>query len=481
MFLKRKTIWNILKVAISNVIILISSILVGFLLPKIVNIQDYGYYKTFTLYASYVGLVHSGITDGIYLKYGGKSYEDLESEKSIFRTFNLVVLLLDLFFSTSLFVSSLFIAEQNIKFILIALATFLIVNNMVGHFQIISQITNRFNELAIKNSIQSFLTIILIVSIWFFYHQYNYSISYKLYTILYIAIIFGSLLYYLVRYRSIVFGRRARLSESKQDIIKLIKIGLPLLIANLCTGFILTIDRQIVNIFWPVSVSNDYSIYAFAYNLLSLVTIAISAISTVLYPTLKNTNQELLKSNYSNLIDGMLSLGFICLLLYFPLCLFIEWFLPKYIDSLKIFRVVFPGIVLSSTISVVIHNYYKVVGKNTRFFIYSLLILLLSLASDIAVYFIFKSTISISVASVFCIFIWFMLTDVFLVKRYSLNCFKNYSLIAVLLLSFYLVTLINNYYIGFGVHVATTLFVVYIYHYRHINSFVKTRFFGRKA
>ena len=56
MEIKSKTIKDILKVTFSNACILLSGILVGFLLPKIIDQVDYGYYKTFTLYIAYIGL-----------------------------------------------------------------------------------------------------------------------------------------------------------------------------------------------------------------------------------------------------------------------------------------------------------------------------------------------------------------------------------------------------------------------------------------
>ena len=66
-----------MKVTTSNIIKLFAGVVVGFILPKIIGVSDYGYHKTFTLYATYVSLLSFGIVDGIYLKYGGKNYSDL--------------------------------------------------------------------------------------------------------------------------------------------------------------------------------------------------------------------------------------------------------------------------------------------------------------------------------------------------------------------------------------------------------------------
>ena len=59
---------DVFKVSASNVVKLLAGALVAFVLPKLIGVSDYGYFKTFTLYATYVGLFHLGICDGIYLK-----------------------------------------------------------------------------------------------------------------------------------------------------------------------------------------------------------------------------------------------------------------------------------------------------------------------------------------------------------------------------------------------------------------------------
>ena len=69
---------NLVKVVFSRVVSLFSSIIVGFLLPKMFSITDYGFYKVFTLYATYTALLHFGFVDGVSLKMAGKDYRELE-------------------------------------------------------------------------------------------------------------------------------------------------------------------------------------------------------------------------------------------------------------------------------------------------------------------------------------------------------------------------------------------------------------------
>ena len=72
---------DLFMVAFSNFVILISSIITGFVVPKILGVVGYGYYKIFTLYLSYSALMHLGYVDGVLLTFAGKEYNELSQEK----------------------------------------------------------------------------------------------------------------------------------------------------------------------------------------------------------------------------------------------------------------------------------------------------------------------------------------------------------------------------------------------------------------
>ena len=64
----------------SNLISLIVSTLVVMVIPKLIGIEDYGYWQLYIFYSSYVGFLHFGWNDGIYLRYGGEKYKDLDKK-----------------------------------------------------------------------------------------------------------------------------------------------------------------------------------------------------------------------------------------------------------------------------------------------------------------------------------------------------------------------------------------------------------------
>lgn len=450
---KGLTIKDIFKISISNVAILLSGVLVGFLLPKIIGVTDYGYYKTYTLYATYVGMFHFGISDGIYLKYGGKDYEALERDK--FRYYSKAFILIEAVIAVALAIFSMLVLRNEYRFIFLFLSIYLLFHNITGYYQSISQATSRFNELSSRNIIQSVLISIAVIGLWILHRHTGTELTYRTYTILYSFIVVALALWYMSTYRDITFGKSVVDASIRKDISYFIRIGFPLMLANLCSSLILTLDRQFVNILYD---TDTYAIYAFAYNMLSLVTTATSAIATVLYPNLRRTNESILKKQYSSLVGIILCVVFACLIIYFPMNLFVNWYLPKYADSLEIFRVIFPGLAISSAITIVMHNYYKTLGINFKFFIKTIITLAVSAAANVVAYYAVGTTVSISWASIITMIFWYFLVEIYFVKTYRIKWVRNFSYMIIMMVAFYVISTIQNqwfamviYFVAFSI------------------------------
>lgn len=462
----KKTIGNIFKVAVGNIVKLLSGVLVGFLLPKIIGVTDYGYYKTFTLYAAYSGLFAFGMADGIYLKYGGKNYDDLD--KSKFRFYTVFYFFLELISSVVIAVLSLVFLNGEIRYIFICLAIYIIFNNITNYFQIISQITGRFNELSVTTLIHSFLTVFTLILFWMFNRFSPYVVTYKSYMVLYIFITAILALWYIFAYRDITFGKQGKINA--KDIFEFIKIGAPLLIANLCSYMIFALDRQFVSVLFD---TDTYAVYAFAYSMLGLITTALSAVSTVIYPTLKRTDKETLQNNYSLLVEIVLVCVFACLLIYFPLCWFVPWFLPRYTSSLIIFRIILPGLAVSSAVTIVMHNYYKTMGQETNFFIKSIIVLFVSAVANYIAYKIFKTTQAISIASIIVLILWYIFIESYFVYHNTIKRIKNFTYLILMSAGFYLITCFELWWAAMLIYFVFLFVVTYLFFYKDINKFVR--------
>ena len=63
-----------------NALNLIISVFMVIALPKILTMEDYGYWQLFLFFFSYIGFFQFGWEDGIYLKFVGCKYEELDKK-----------------------------------------------------------------------------------------------------------------------------------------------------------------------------------------------------------------------------------------------------------------------------------------------------------------------------------------------------------------------------------------------------------------
>lgn len=369
---------------------------------------------------------------------------------------------------------SVFFLKSDEKIIFIMIGLMFIPNNLTGYFQQISQATQRFTEYTIRNVVKSVGNIIILVILFVMYKN-NYQVTYIHYILLFILINYFLFGWYIFTYKDIVFGEYSKVNKKKKEIISFIKIGFPLMISNLCATLILTIDRQFVSILFPI---NDYAQYAFAYNLLALVTMGISAISIVLFPMLKQEKIEDLSEKYDKYISMIILLVGTMLILYFPLKMIINIIIPKYNESLIFFKIIFPSLISSSALTAIMHNYYKSIGENVLFFRKSIIILVISIIANIIAYFLSKSMIGFSVATIIVTLIWYIYTEQTLVKKMSVKWKKNLIYQILIMFIFYLLTgIVNNTLISMSLYIIIFILISYIFQKKNLknilNKFIK--------
>jgi len=449
---KRKAfLKNVLVVLFSNVVSVASGVLIGFIIPKILGVSEYGYYKTFTLYCSYIGVLHFGFLDGIYLKFAGQKYEEIDKEK--FRTYTRFLFCLEGIVSLFFLLTSLLFLNTTYFLILVFVSLNIFALNITTYFEYISQITMKFKRMTVRNVIKCSLNIVSVVALFLLFRFNGAVIHNSIYIVIVLFINYVMAFWYVLSYRDIVFGKGSGFRKEKSVIFGFFKIGIPLLLSNLVAQLVFVVDQQFVQITFD---NDTYSIYAFAYNMISLITIATTAISIVLYPTLKTINEETIAKNYSKLNSYLLIFVAFCLISYYPLVLIVNHFLPNYTGSLNIFVIILPGVLISSSITVIKYNCYKTFNKIKIYFIKSMIVLTLAILADVLVYLMFKTVESISIVSIAVLFVWYILIESYFVKAFKVNWIKNLLYLVIVIGSFYGLTLIPNIYVS-----AISYFFVY--------------------
>ncbi len=462
---KKRAFKDIFLVALSNIVGILCSLLTGFVIPRILGVQEYGYFKTFTLYAGYIGLFHFGFCDGIQLIFAGKKYDELNKQK--FVTYTRFFIVFEAIVALIVALVSLFSLQGNYKFIFLCISVNLILQNVMTYYQYVLQCTQRFKEYSFKNVVYSVLTALGVIGMWVIY-KYGDSalVTFKTYVIILLVVYFIMTAWFILKYRDITFGKGAPFKDTWADIRKCFVLGFPLLVANLCSGLILNFDSQFVNLYFS---NETYAIYAFAYSVLGMATRLISAVTIVIYPIIKNSSLEKLKDNYHVLVLILLIFVFGCLALYYPLVPVVYWFLPKYTGSLVIFRIILPGLVLSSVVSVIIQNYYKSLGKPGLFFVFSAITLVVSIGLNFAAYYLFKTTEAISWASIVTLLLYYFLTQGPLVRKVKVEWKKNTAYILLMMVCFYLCFLIQRNWLSFIVYVVSFLLLTFTFYQKEIS------------
>ena len=460
---RKRFLGNVLIVLLSNVFSVVSGVLIGFIVPKMMGVTEYGYYKTFTLYSSYVCVLHFGFIDGIYLKFAGKKFEELDKER--FRTYTRFLFLIESIITLLVAFSSLFFIGTNLFLIILFVSLNILATNIVTYYEFITQITMRFKRTTIRNVIRCSFNILSVAVMFLLYRYCNVVIYNYTYAIITLSINYILAIWYIITYWTITFGKSTKMLDEKGEIISFFKIGIPLLLSNLVAQLVFIVDQQFVNIAFDV---DTYSVYAFAYSMIGLITIATNAVSVVLYPTLKTISEDSITRNYSRINAWLLMFVALCLISYYPLVIIVTNYLQKYIGSLPTFLIILPGVMISSSISVIKYNCYKTFGKINNYFIKSVTILIIAIIADLIVFFIFKDTKSISIVSIFVLLAWYIIIELYFIRAYKVKWIKNLLYLVLIIIGFYGISFVPNIFLAMSIYFVFYLMVTFTLYFEEI-------------
>lgn len=427
---------DVLVVEAGNLFVLLSSVMVGLVVPKLMGIVNYGYYQIFTLYMTYTALLHAGFIDGVLLVHGGEYYDAIDKKRfrlstKFFAAFQAVVSIL-VIAAACLFMKGIY------RYIFIMVGADTMVTNITKYYQYVSQATMRFREWSLRKVLQAGFKIAIVL---FFILQHRLGrideLSCVSFTAAIVVVDTLLLIWYVYTYREISFGEALPLRGNWQGLSVYFKCGITMTIAYEISTLIFSLDRQFVSVLYD---TGTYGIYSFAYRLVYMVTTVVSAVSTVLFPTLKRKSKEQVIGAFDTGMALISIVVFAAMAGYYPLCLFIRYFLGEYTQSLAYFRILFPGIALHSCISAIIFNYYKVLDKNILYFGICCFVLGFAAASNYGLHLIIKTPAAFSAASILTLFVWYLASEGYLVRKYHVKWVRNLVYICVMTALFYAAT-----------------------------------------
>ena len=459
---------NIINLMISNLISLMISVLSSFITPVILGHDGYGYYKIFSLYTTYVPLLHIGFIDGILIRNAGKKLEDISFKK--FRTYTLFLLIFELFLSIvmSIFACLINIPQIN-REIIIAIAIYSFLLNALTYFQFFSKCIMRFSELASIARLQSFINLFFLLLALYLYKFTAFNVNVTYYMFYMNFAVFILLCYYLVRYKKIILGERKTMASQFKNIRVFFRVGFAIMISYQITMVMVNADNQFISMFFKVS---EYGKYAFAYSLAALLLTVFNAVSSVMLPYMKKAGKSAVVSNHDSNIAVMNAIVFFVIASYYPIAWIVNNFIASYSESVQYLSIVFPGVGITCIVQSYIFNDY-IMAKKIKDFCY---ISLANLVFDFAVYYIgFRlshSTLKIALLSIPLLMIWYLTLEWFMNAESGVKFIKNFYYLMIMAFAFIVISHISNIWISLMAYVITYVAVTLAFYFKTFKTII---------
>lgn len=382
---------NISYTLSSNFLVLLVATLVTLLLPKVLGFQDYGYYQLYLFYTSYVAILHLGWCDGVYLRYGGESYANLDKNKFKGQFISLVILqiLITLLFTAVVFSFKLDDQDKVIVLLLSILNIFIL--NSRAFLTLVLQATNRMRDYSVILISDRIIFIALVVILLL-----KRVDNFEFYILADLSSKFISLIVSMIKTKEITYDKNTSLKWDKKESILNIKSGINIVFANFAGALIIGTVRFGIQNNWSVGVFGKVSLTLSISNMLMVF---VNAISLAIFPILKRVDESKYRETYSVTRTLLMPLVFLALVSYYPITFILSKWLPQYIESLRYAAIVFPIVVFEAKVSLLTNTYLKAIRKEKSIFKINFASALLSLVGTfISVYLLdslFLSVISI--------------------------------------------------------------------------------------
>jgi O-antigen/teichoic acid export membrane protein len=435
----------------SNLISLIISTLLILIVPKLIGVNDYGYWQLYLFYSSYVGFLHFGWNDGIYLRYGGKEYKDLNKDL-FFSQFWMLFVFQIVIGVIIIALSIAFATDPNKLFIFNITALCMLLMNMKALLVFVLEGTNRIKEYAQITLMERVLYCILIL--------FFMLIGIREFKVLIIADIIGkfiALVYAAYCCKEIVFKKVSAFYFNLKETWENISVGIKLMFANIASMFIIGIVRFGIERNWDVATFGKVSLVMSVSNMMMVV---INAVGIIMFPVLRRTKEDKLAPLYSTMKTFLMVPLFGLLVVYYPLAVILPAWLPQYAEGLMYMALLFPMCLYEGKMALLINTYLKTLRKERLMLGVNLASVVLSAILTILFTFMFKN-LSLAIVSIVILLAFrSAVAEIFLSRILGVSVVKDIALEMVLSIVFIVAGWFIGSWSGAGLYLAA--YVVYL-------------------
>lgn len=407
---------NLMTAFLAQVISLMASVSMSFILPKFLGITEYSYWQLFIFYIGYVGFFHFGFNDGIYLRLGGQKFEELD--------FNMIGTQFKLFISIEFSVCLAIIVVANFsltnperRFIWVFTGIYLLLNNLATCLGFIFQAVNKTKVFSISSIIDRIFVLFFIMFL-----LWRRQTDFKPFIVTYTLSKAISLIYCIWMARKIIFSKLVNIHKTLADMWLNFSIGIKLTIATIMSMFILGIGRIMIDHIWGIEAFGKISL---SLSLSHFFLVFIQQVSMVLFPALRRTENVQQKKIYNMIRTYMGLLLPTVFIAYFPINFIVNWWLPQYNESLKYFALLLPLCTFDGKMQMLCNTYLKVLRHEKKLLQFNLYAFIMSLCLTAFSGYVLHSLTCIVVSMVMSIMFRSIIAELFLAKEMEIHILRS--------------------------------------------------------
>jgi O-antigen/teichoic acid export membrane protein len=372
--------------------------LLVFLIPRIVSVENFGYWRLFMLYATYVSLLQLGFLDGILLRWAGRPLADFHSELRPSVVF-LLGLLAILIFPVGIFAWWKF--NIDVRFIAFAVLFYAVVYNVSALFLYGLQSARQFKPVAIATAAPTGF-FVLLTFVWNSRHVPDFRILVELYCIASV----GALIYLWVRVNPLKNATRSISAWSIGE--SCIFIGWPIVLSNVGAGLVQSADRLVASWILPI---HQFAQYSLASSAMFVPVMAIAAIYRVFFSHASALQHEGRMRIYGHGAKFLLLAWSMMLPYFFVLEQIVKRLLPKYVSSLPAAGILLFGIFFLAEIQILHTSFAYIYGKQRQFLMLTIAAAVVTFSVGLAMAIYVGSLVAIAVGQLISLAIWWLAND----------------------------------------------------------------------
>ena len=442
---------NIGLSVIAQVISLAVSFVMNMVLPKFISEYQYALWQTYLLYISYVGVLHFGLLDGIVLRYSQYDYDELDKPR-LRSQFKCLLAMTSMFCFIAIILACI-LCKSDVRLVFIMTAVGIVTRTLFNYTSYSFQITNRINYYAkMVIGYRVFYGLSAVMMLLLGFRDFYFFCAVDL-----CSDIFG-VIFSVRNNRGMYLGTSLKIKDALAEAKKNISAGILLMISNWSSFLLTGSARLIIQWRWDNIMFGKVS---FAFSITNLFLTFVTAISVVLFPSLKRTDRQNLPKLYQKIRGVMNPILVTILILYYPGCWVLRRWLPAYNSSLVFLGILLPIIIFSSKISLLTNNYLKALRKEKTMLIINLISVIVAIALFTVCAYLLGDLTVLLVSILIAIMLSSVLSESVVMKELDIFHFRKFIGEIVMTIIFVVSTTLSSQLLGFFVYaIAVTVFLL---------------------